>query len=117
MKSSFSIVVVAGALLTATFGVGSAQAQSYPLTCRGGGTLSITCDGGNGVLIRFQPGPGAVTQGLAPGQATWSDRALRPGEPTVIWDDAGSAARYVGQLVHPSQYVILQVFNDGQGHM
>jgi TIR domain len=52
--------------------------QSYPMTCRGGSALSITNDGGSGVRIGFQPGPGAASAGLAPGQCTWADRALHP---------------------------------------
>jgi hypothetical protein len=69
------------------------------------------------VRIRFQPGGGAAPQGLSPGQCTWSDRALRPDEPTTICDSSASAAQYVGQLVQSGQYAILQVYNDGQGCM
>jgi hypothetical protein len=107
---------VAAATFTFAFVVGAAHAQqSYPLTCRGGGTLTIANDGSNGVRITFQPGPGAAPQGLSPGQGTWSDRTFRPGEPTTICDTAASAARYVGKLVQSGQYVILQVYNDGHG--
>ena len=114
--SKFSKIAVAAAIFTVAFGLGAANAQqSYPLTCRGGGTLTIANDGSNGVRIRFQPGRGAAHEGLSPGQATWSDRALRPGEPTTICDSGTSAAAYVGQLVQSSQYVILQVYNDGHG--
>ena len=93
------------------------QVQSYPLTIRGGGTLTIACDGSNGVLIHFQPAPGPVYMGLAPGQGSWSDRALSSGEPTTIYDSAADAAQYVDRLLLSDQYVILQVYNDGQGHM
>jgi hypothetical protein len=114
--SKFSKVAVAAAIFTLAFGAGAAHAQqSYPLTIRGGGTLTIANDGTNGVRIRFQPGPGAVTAGLSPGQGTWSDRALRPGEPTITCDSGARAAQYVGLLVQSNQYVILQVYNDGQG--
>jgi hypothetical protein len=107
---------VAAALFALAFVVGTAHAQrSYPLTCRGGGTLTIANDGSDGVRISFQPGPGAAPQGLSPGQGSWSDRAFRPGEPTTICDSAASAARYVGRLVQSGQYVILQVHNDGNG--
>lgn len=120
----FSKVVAVAAILTATLAVETVNAQpapprpqSYPMTCRGGGTLSIRNDGRNGVQMGFQPAGGAAPQGLSPGQCTWSDRALRPGEPTTICDNSANAAQYVGLLVQSNQYAILQVYNDGQGCM
>jgi hypothetical protein len=93
-------------------------AQSYPMTCRGGGALSVTEVGITGVQIRFQPGPGPASSGLAPGQCTWADRAVRPpGEPTTICDDRSRAAQYAGLLARSDQYVIVQVYNDGLGCM
>jgi hypothetical protein len=116
LLSKRSKVALAAATFILAFVVGAAHGQqSYPVTCRGGGTLVIANDGSNGVRIRFQPGPGAAHDGLAPGQGSWSDRAFRPGEPTTICDSAASAASYVGQLVQSGQYVILQVYNDGHG--
>jgi hypothetical protein len=97
------------------------QPSSYPMTCRGGGTLTISNNNNTGmrgrrmpVQIKFQPGRGAASQGLSPGQCSWSDRALRPGEPTTICDNSASAAQYVGQLVQPDQYAIMQVYNNGR---
>jgi hypothetical protein len=95
----------------------SAVEQSYPMTCRGGGALSISNDGRNGVQIRFQPGPGAFAGGLAPGQCTWSDRALRQSEPTTICDSSASVVQYVRQLVQADQYATVQVYNDRRGCM
>ncbi|BAZ40324.1 hypothetical protein NIES4101_62850 [Calothrix sp. NIES-4101] len=116
--SRLSQTAAVAAILATTLAANSAHAQqSYPMTCRGGGTISIRNDGGNGVRIRFQPGGGAATQGLSPGQCTWSDRALRAGEPTTICDDSASAAQYVSLLVQSNQYAIMQVYNDGQGCM
>lgn len=119
----FKLAAVA-AIFTATLAVDTVHAQpapprpqSYPMTCRGGGTLSITNDGGNGVQIRFQPADGAAPQGVPSGECTWSDRALSPGEPTTICDNSANAAQYVGLLVQSNQYAILQVYNDGQGCM
>lgn len=111
-------VVAISAILSTTAVVEVAYAQqSYPMTCRGGGTLSIRNDGGNGVRIRFQPAAGAASQGLSPGQCTWSDRALRPGEPITICDSGANASQYVNLLVQSSQYAIVQVYNDGQSCM
>lgn len=122
IQSKLSNVTTMAAILATTlimpFAGGSAQAQqTYPMTCRGGGTLTIGNDGGNGVRITFQPGQGAAPEGLSPGQCTWSDRALRPGEPTTICDTGASAAQYVSQLVQSDRYAIFQVYNNGQGCM
>lgn len=84
----------------------------YPLTCRGGGGLSIHNASGNQVQIRFLPGNGAVTNGLQPGQCTWSDRALRDSEPRRICDSSASASSYVAQLLNSNAYTIFQI---GQG--
>lgn len=62
-------------------------------------TLAANTARGNGVRISFQPGDGAAPQGVSPSQCTWSDRALRPGEPTTICDNSASAAQYVSLLV------------------
>jgi len=91
--------------------------QSYPMTCRGGGALSVTSVGSTGVQIRFQAARGAVSSGLAPGQCAWADRALRPGEPTTICDDRTRAAQYAGLLARSDKYVIVYVYNDNHGCM
>ena len=70
--SKFSKVTVVAIIFTAVLTVGKAYAQQrYPMTCRGGGTLTIANDGSNGVRISFQPAPGAAPMGLSPGQCTW----------------------------------------------
>jgi hypothetical protein len=114
--SKISKVAVVTAIITVALVIGITYAQqSYPLTCRGGGNMTITSDGNN-VRIRFNPGRGAATDGLAPGQCTWSDRAFRPGEPTTICDNSERAATYAGQLIQ-GKNVILKVYNDGHGCM
>ena len=102
--------------ITPTTGATSTQ-QSYPMTCRGGGMLTIANDGSNGVRIRFQRSGGAVTAGLSPGQCTWSDRAINSAEPATICDTGTNAAQYVGTLVQSDGHAIVQVYNDGQGCM
>jgi hypothetical protein len=91
--------------------------QSYPMTCRGGGALSVTSVGTTGVQIRFQAARGPVSSGLAPGQCAWADRALRPGEPTTICDVRTRAAQYAGLLARSDKYVIVYVYNDNRGCM
>lgn len=114
--SKFSKAIAVAALLTGTMAVDTAYAQvSYPMTCRGSGTLTIRNNGVNSVRISFQSGSGAAFQGLLPGQCSWSDRALRTGEPTTLCDSSVRAALYVGLLVQSNQYAIVQVYNDNQG--
>jgi hypothetical protein len=117
LSRSFKLGLVSAILSLLVLAYAAHAQQSYPMTCRGGGKLTIVNDGSNGVRIKFQPGKGAAPAGLAPGQCTWSDRALRPGEPNTICDNSARAAQYVGSLVQPDQYVILQVHNDGRGCM
>lgn len=87
--------------------------QSFPLTCRGGGSLSITNEGRNNVRINFQKASGPVTAGIKPGQCTWLDRALRAGEEPILRDTGTRASTYVGKLVQDNEYVTLQVQNAG----
>lgn len=112
------LIGIASLLAVSILSSAPATAQvSYPMSCRGGGTITIRNDGNNGVQIRFRPGKGAVHQGLAPGQCTWSDRGLRQGEPTVICDNGARAAQYVGRLVESNSYMTVDVYNNRQGCM
>lgn len=112
LPARFASLAVAILLTLAAAGQAAAQ-TSYPLTCRGGGYLNISNDAAGGVYISFTPSNGAAPMGLQPGQCTWSDRALRAGEPTVICDTVANALGYVQLLLQDSQYLILQVYNQG----
>jgi len=101
------------ATLSLAAAIPAAAQTSYPLTCRGGGYMSIANDAASGVMIGFAAGGGAAPMGLQPGECTWSDRALRAGEPTVICDSVANALGYVQLLLQDSQYLILQVYNEG----
>jgi len=118
MFSRFPILILIVTVFTTVLMTGSGQSQqSYPMTCRGGGSLTIANDGRNGVRIGFEPGRGAAHEGLSPGQCTWSDRPLHPNEPTSLCDNGATASGYVGDLVRSDGYVIVQVYNDGRGCM
>ena len=117
MRTRILRPITLAAVFAVILAIPSAHAQSYPMTCRGGGMLPIANDGAGGVRISFQPGPGAAPAGLSPGQCTWSDRALRDGEPATLCDTGARASQYAGLLVQSDQYVIVQVSNDGQGCM
>ncbi|MEA5511772.1 hypothetical protein VB715_18530 [Crocosphaera sp. UHCC 0190] len=111
-------VTIMTALLTTIVGGNLALSQtSYPMTCRGGGNLSIRNTGNNNVKISFRPGSGAVYQGLNPGECTWTDRALRPGEPTIICDNSSRVINYITRLVQNDGYATVDVYNNGNGCM
>src|SRR5260221_10337195 len=62
--------------------------QSYPLICRGSGSLAIgVAPGEQNIGFTFVHGakPAGVTgQGLAPGECSWADRVVYPTEPDKI---------------------------------
>src|SRR5437773_4888971 len=62
--------------------------QSYPLVCRGGGSLVIgIAPGEQNIGFTFVRGtkPAGVTgEGLAPGECSWSDRGMYSSEPDKI---------------------------------
>src|SRR6266550_1444156 len=73
--------------------------DSYPLVCRGTEALKIMDFDGpvpfRWVGFNFIPGTGPARNGLLPGQCSWVDRAMRPGEPgrlaqpiekTFVWN-------------------------------
>ena len=112
LPARFASLALAATLSLAAAAPAEAE-TSYPLTCRGGGYLNISNDAAGGVYISFTASGGAVPMGLQPGECTWSDRALRVGEPTVICDSVASALSYVQLLLQDTQYLILQVYNEG----
>ncbi|MDD4975793.1 MAG: hypothetical protein PHY93_15655 [Bacteriovorax sp.] len=62
--------------------------QYYPLNCRGGAPASmgfqIFPNGQNQLFVGFKGGTKPSSQGLAPGECSWSDRGFRPSEPTNL---------------------------------
>jgi hypothetical protein len=90
---------------------------TYPLTCRG--AVLNPSVGGASVRFQFQPGVGPYDGNLATGQCTWWDRALRPGEPTTVCDDAAKThlAEYEKLFKDPGAYLTVQVYNDNAGCM
>lgn len=99
IKSLFAAALVsAGALMT----VAQANSPSYQLTCTTGGTMQARLNhstdragqiNGTTLSIWFTPSGGAATAVQPPrGTCAWSDRMLRPGEPTQLWLVAPGAA-------------------------
>ncbi|HYX31548.1 MAG TPA: hypothetical protein VE954_00450 [Oligoflexus sp.] len=122
---------------------GAAQAQqTYPLTCRGGGsgtsglTLGLSTQD-NSALVYYTKAPGSTPAGLAPGQCSWQDRAIGPNEPpclrqrnpgAVAWIFASPAQRpnsyyssssgehWLRDLLDSNKYITFQAYNPGDGN-
>ena len=65
-----------------------AEPKSYPLMCRGGGTMKGSF-WEKGIKFQFIGGSqGAGARPPQPGECTWLDRGFRPGEPReIVWHD------------------------------
>jgi hypothetical protein len=81
-------LIALGLALTLLGSPSGAAPPSYPLTCVGGGKMLVDFGGDDErthVVVRFQPGTQAASAGgLQPGQCTWLDRGMSPGEPTAL---------------------------------
>jgi hypothetical protein len=144
--------LIIGTILAAV-AVSAAAQQTYEMRCRGGSGLSLTTPpsfridaSGKGTVLmtlKFVGGPQRAKIGsdgtrLNPGQCSWVDRDLRPGEPTVIKFDLlyisfdGQNARngsdqateeypdsksLPGYLASPNHYWSFRVYNTGKGYM
>lgn len=91
-----------------------AQTPDFPLRCRG--ASGVASSNGNNLVIDFSPSGGPAGQGLQPGQCSWLDRALRPGEPTRVVDARFSAseAQKEAQDMNGGGVRTFWVFNAGE---
>lgn len=105
--------------------------QSYPLVCRGSDSLEIRIAPNEGNIgFIFTPGTNPASQGLAPGECSWVDRGMSPGEPDRLSQHVsngleslkseGNTApenRWYEELHSPNKYWTFMVYNDRQGQM
>ncbi|MBW4981302.1 hypothetical protein KZZ07_02005 [Mameliella sp. CS4] len=135
-----------GAIAVAALAAGglpAAAANSYVMTCRGGGDMVAVVGQRVSnphvfVEITFRPGTtGAGVQAPKPGECTWIDRGMGPGEPNkILFNDMGvawtqtacnasgcslrtpsvTAGRFV-TWVQTGQPFQVHVYNDNNGHM
>lgn len=90
--------------LLAVFGLSQAvQAapQSYPLQCRGGGTIGLVSATKSAVLY-FGKAPHKASLGLAAGQCAWLDRAIGQGEPPCLQQTNVNAVAWITSNNLPS---------------
>ena len=106
-------------------------AETYPLTCRGGGSLVIgIAPGERNIGFVFTRGtkPAGIT--LAPGECSWTDRGMHADEPDRVSQhvEEGSESLKVGRALAPEnkwydelhfsdKYWTFQVYNNGKGQL
>ena len=131
----FVLGVVGLTLASAVFG-----AQSYPMQCRGGGTIGLAASNRTATLF-FGKAPNKASQGLGVGQCAWLDRAIGANEPPCIqqsnsdgtaWITANnlpsstaltsthyqpnsSRSQWMRKLLSPSEFYTFYAYNPGTG--
>ena len=79
-------------LFTAKASLGAPQ--SYPMQCRGGGTIGLVASTKSAVLY-FGKAPNQASVGLGVGQCAWLDRAIGAGEPPCIQQTNVNAVAWI----------------------
>jgi len=111
-------------LFAATFPTDGYAQQTYPLLCRGGGTMKSQSHPGdtqhtyNILGLFFTKGARPAGAGLSPGECSWYDRGMNSKEPDILQQKVGknvTSAPWSEALKNPSTYWIFDVFNSGQG--
>src|SRR5712692_10271781 len=136
MKRSSFLTVIVAAVLAVIFqffsGASSARTpESYPLVCRGGGSLVIgIAPGERNIGFVYTRGTKPAGEGLAPGECSWKDRGMYPNEPDRVSQhiEEGSESLKVGGTLAPEnrwyeelhssdKYWTFMVSNNGAGQM
>ena len=101
-----------------------AAPPSYPLRVRGGGRLRVSTEATNTpslfkLIVEFEPGAGRADAGLRPGQGSWLDRGMRPGEPTRLeyYVHETTAQSIIDYLRSGGNYYTFECYNTGKGYM
>jgi len=91
--------------------------DTYPLVCRGTEALKVgDVDGPVGsrwVGFTFIPGTKPANAGLLPGQCSWQDRGMRPGEPGRRAQPIEGAVAWIKDLNSSDSYWTFNVYNAG----
>jgi hypothetical protein len=110
---------------------GARMLQSYPLVCRGGGSLVIgIAPGERNIGFTFTRGTKPAREGLAPGECSWADRGMYPNEPERLSQhvEEGYESLKVGGTLSPEnrwfeelhssdKYWTFMVSNNGRGQL
>ena len=133
------VSLIAGVLLWTAASLANA-ATSYPLTCRGGGTIGLVAQTKKAVMYFGKSGQLAGA-GLQPGQCAFADRGVSAAEPpcldqanvnAVAWITGGNVpsataatsthfqpndtrTQWMRKLLSNTNYQTFYVFNPGNG--
>jgi len=104
--------------------------QSYPLICRGGGSLVTgAAPGDENIGFTFARGTKPAGEGLAPGECSWTDRGMYSSEPDRVSQhvEGGSESlgggalapgnRWYEELHSANAYWTFMVSNNGRGQL
>src|SRR6266849_9155143 len=76
--------------------------ESYPLVCRGGGSLEIgIAPGVTRIGFTFSKGTKPAGKGLAPGECSWVDRGMHADEPDKVSQFVRQDIPVVGAPIWP----------------
>jgi hypothetical protein len=92
MKRLFNALLAAFALVASSGA--SFAAQSYPMQCRGGGTIGLVTATKSAVMY-FGRAPNRAADGLGVGQCAWLDRAIGTGEPSCLQQSNVNAVAWI----------------------
>jgi TIR domain len=100
--------------------VDPAMQPSYPFRVRGSANIAdlpMSFESGK-LIVEFQAGQSPAGAGLKPGQGSWLDRGLRPGEPTRLVQQTSEdrANQIIATLRNPGAYWTFDCFNTNQGY-
>jgi hypothetical protein len=101
----------------------AAQPASYPLRVRGG-KLRISSQATQTaslvkLIVEFEAGSGAASGALRPGQGSWLDRGMRPGEPARLeyYTHESDAQKIFDYLKSPGNYYTFDCYNTNKGYL
>jgi hypothetical protein len=114
MKTIAKLVLGCGTVLLLSAIPSASQTPDYPMWCKG--TAGMASSEGKNLIIDFKPSDKRAPDGLAPGQCSWLDRGIRPGEPTRIVSEQFSVttAKQVAGQINAGADWTFWVFNVGK---
>lgn len=122
-KQHFVTVLIACASLCLMSQSSFADPGGYKLVVRGGEVRMQPLKGVNAtdvdLIVDFKFGTNPVGDGLSPGQGSWMDRGMRPGEPTrlIYRTTRANAENIAASLRSPRVTWAFWCNNTGEGYM
>ena len=121
MRAAKQLVVTTALVFLLSFRA-TAQ-ESYELVVRGGDNLGLTFNGVDqsrvNLIVDFKFGTQPAGAGLSPGQGSWKDRGMRPGEPArlIYRIQRRKAEGIAASLRNPRVTWAFWCNNTGKGYM